>query len=96
MAAHNATGGTPFPCPTCGERANASVQDTRPVEDGIRRRRLCLSCGTRFSTFEQAHTFKKGPRVKKGASAKSDALEDARLLLRAAIEHAKRVEEAPS
>lgn len=37
-------------CPKCaGELA---VKDSRPVDDGIRRRRVCLSCGHRLTTFE--------------------------------------------
>ncbi len=40
-------------CPTCGCFEN-KVTDSRPVEDGlsIRRRRECLQCGRRFTTYE--------------------------------------------
>src|SRR5947209_537022 len=41
-------------CPFCGEQ-ESQVKDSRPSEDGaaIRRRRLCPSCGGRFTTFER-------------------------------------------
>jgi transcriptional repressor NrdR len=41
-------------CPFCGEM-ESQVKDSRPSEDGaaIRRRRLCPSCGGRFTTFER-------------------------------------------
>jgi transcriptional repressor NrdR len=41
-------------CPFCGE-AESQVKDSRPSDDGasIRRRRLCPSCGGRFTTFER-------------------------------------------
>lgn len=44
-------------CPTCGY-PDSKVFDSRPVEDGrsIRRRRECLSCGKRFTTFEVIET----------------------------------------
>ena len=40
-------------CPIC-KKADTSVVDSRPTEDGttIRRRRLC-NCGERFTTFER-------------------------------------------
>lgn len=41
-------------CPTCMS-LDTQVKDSRPTEDSsaIRRRRLCLSCGFRFTTFER-------------------------------------------
>lgn len=41
-------------CPVCGELED-KVIDSRTAEDGrsIRRRRACLSCGRRFTTFER-------------------------------------------
>ena len=41
-------------CPGCGS-LDTQVKDSRPTEDSsaIRRRRLCLSCGFRFTTFER-------------------------------------------
>lgn len=40
-------------CPVCGF-SESKVIDSRPIEEGnsIRRRRECLSCGQRFTTFE--------------------------------------------
>ena len=41
-------------CPTCGH-PESKVVDSRPADDGssIRRRRECLSCGSRFTTYER-------------------------------------------
>ena len=41
-------------CPFCGTD-ETQVKDSRASEDGasIRRRRLCSSCGSRFTTFER-------------------------------------------
>ncbi len=39
-------------CPYCGE-LETRVIDSRPVGDGIRRRRKCSSCGARFTTYER-------------------------------------------
>ena len=41
-------------CPFCGEE-DTQVKDSRASEDAatIRRRRLCSSCGSRFTTFER-------------------------------------------
>jgi len=41
-------------CPKCGESRDRVV-DSRSVRDGtaIRRRRICLSCGHRFTTYEE-------------------------------------------
>ncbi|MBQ2756349.1 MAG: transcriptional repressor NrdR [Oscillospiraceae bacterium] len=45
-------------CPYCGF-VESKVADSRPTEDGkmIRRRRECLSCGKRFTTFETVETL---------------------------------------
>jgi len=42
-------------CPFCGKE-DTQVKDSRASEDGatIRRRRLCSSCGSRFTTFERS------------------------------------------
>ena len=44
-------------CPACG-CADSKVIDSRPVEEGnsIRRRRECLACQKRFTTFEILET----------------------------------------
>lgn len=41
-------------CPNCGHK-ESKVIDSRSFEDGssIKRRRECLSCGTRFTTYER-------------------------------------------
>ena len=39
-------------CPFCGHH-DSRVIDSRDVNDGIRRRRQCLSCGSRFTTYER-------------------------------------------
>ena len=44
-------------CPYCGE-LDSKVIDSRPTEDGekIRRRRECLRCAKRFTTYEIVET----------------------------------------
>jgi transcriptional repressor NrdR len=39
-------------CPYCGF-SDSKVIDSRDVNEGIRRRRQCLSCNTRFTTYER-------------------------------------------
>ena len=39
-------------CPYCGF-TDTKVTDSRDADDGIRRRRECLSCGQRFTTLER-------------------------------------------
>ncbi|MFC2069956.1 transcriptional regulator NrdR [Chloroflexota bacterium] len=39
-------------CPFCGYD-DSKVIDSRDVNDGIRRRRQCLSCSSRFTTYER-------------------------------------------
>ncbi|VVM05456.1 Transcriptional repressor NrdR [Methylacidimicrobium cyclopophantes] len=41
-------------CPKCGKQKDRVV-DSRPLRDGavIRRRRKCLKCGARFTTYEE-------------------------------------------
>jgi transcriptional repressor NrdR len=41
-------------CPFCGNE-DTQVKDSRPADDGasIRRRRSCIACGNRFTTFER-------------------------------------------
>ncbi len=38
-------------CPYCGR--DSKVVDSRPIPDGIRRRRECTACGRRFTTPER-------------------------------------------
>jgi len=39
-------------CPYCGHH-DSKVIDSRDVNDGIRRRRQCLDCDSRFTTYER-------------------------------------------
>jgi len=39
-------------CPYCGE-VETKVIDSRDLGDGVRRRRQCLSCSARFTTYER-------------------------------------------
>jgi transcriptional repressor NrdR len=39
-------------CPFC-QYHDSKVVDSRDVSDGIRRRRECLACGSRFTTYER-------------------------------------------
>jgi len=39
-------------CPYCGSR-ESGVIDSRSVDDGVRRRRKCLGCNARFTTYER-------------------------------------------
>ena len=39
-------------CPYCGHD-DSKVIDSREANDGIRRRRQCLSCNSRFTTYER-------------------------------------------
>lgn len=41
-------------CPKCGEQKDRVI-DSRPLQDGsvVRRRRECLGCGARFTTYEE-------------------------------------------
>jgi len=42
-------------CPYCGFN-DSKVIDSREVNEAIRRRRECLGCGSRFTTYERVHT----------------------------------------
>ena len=39
-------------CPYCGKLSNGKIVDTRQTFGGRRRRRICESCGKRFTTIE--------------------------------------------
>ena len=44
-------------CPFCGN-TDSKVVDSRPTEDGsIRRRRECLECSRRFTTYEKVESM---------------------------------------
>ena len=42
-------------CPHCGEYRSI-VKDSRPLPDGIARRRECETCHRRYTTLEQVST----------------------------------------
>lgn len=42
-------------CPYCND-PDSKVTDSRTVENGIRRRRECIQCGLRFTTYERVQT----------------------------------------
>ncbi len=44
-------GAADMKCPFCGTE-NSKVIDSRPTEDGKRRRRECVACKKRYTTFE--------------------------------------------
>lgn len=41
-----------FCCPKCGGRTSVKDSGSRQIKDGLNRRRVCLSCKYRFTTFE--------------------------------------------
>ena len=41
-------------CPYCGEADSKVVDTNHDARGGVRRRRECLKCGQRFSTYERA------------------------------------------
>lgn len=49
---HKKPGGVGLRCPECG--GETAVLDSRTFGEAVRRRRCCLSCHLRFSTFEVA------------------------------------------
>jgi transcriptional regulator NrdR family protein len=56
-------------CPSCGHQSS-TVKDSRPTDDctAIRRRRMCLRCGTRSTTFERfAATIEDRDAAERGA-----------------------------
>lgn len=39
-------------CPQCRKRCKSTVTDSRQAGDNIRRRRKCLNCAFRYTTYE--------------------------------------------
>ena len=60
-------------CPFCGND-DTQVKDSRPTEDNnaIRRRRQCVNCGARFTTFERVQLRELTVVKKSGARATFD------------------------
>lgn len=75
-------------CPSCGY-TESKVVDSRPSEDGtvIRRRRECLSCGTRFTTYERLGD---SPLIVVKADGSSEAFDRTKLMRGLLIACAKR------
>jgi len=72
-------------CPKCGS-LNDKVIDTRQSKDGtvIRRRRECLECGTRFTTYERLEEEKIIVKKKSGETQPFDKSKIVRGILLAA------------
>lgn len=49
-------GPQPLACPKCGGY-ESNVDETRVTDRGIRRRRICAACHTRFATLEIVHSL---------------------------------------
>lgn len=55
-------------CPKCGSRKMSVVIDTREIRDGAitYRRRECVVCGCRYTTYERVEKIGRKRRVKDG------------------------------
>ena len=75
-------------CPSCGY-AESKVVDSRPSDDGssIRRRRECLECSYRFTTYER---IMDSPLLVTKADGSSEAYDRNKLMRGALIACAKR------
>jgi len=56
-------------CPFCGSE-DSTVQETRATKDGLRRRRACSTCRSRFTTYERLGS--PGLRVTKRDGSRED------------------------
>lgn len=75
-------------CPSCGH-LESKVVDSRPSDDGgvIRRRRECLGCGRRFTTYERAE---ENPLIVVKSDGSSEAYDRQKLMRGLLIACAKR------
>lgn len=75
-------------CPSCGH-LESKVVDSRPSDDGgiIRRRRECLECGRRFTTYERAE---ENPLIVVKSDGSSEAYDRQKLMRGLLIACAKR------
>ena len=75
-------------CPSCGF-AESKVVDSRPSDDGssIRRRRECLECSYRFTTYER---IMDSPLIVTKADGSSEAYDRSKLMRGVLIACAKR------
>ena len=73
-------------CPKCGA-LESKVVDSRSSDDGasIRRRRECLSCGTRFTTYERREESPLMIQKKDGSIEPFDSAKLLRSLLTATV-----------
>ena len=71
-------------CPYCGYK-ESKVVDSRPAEEGssIRRRRECLSCEKRFTTYETVESLPMGVIKKDGSRPSFDRSKGLRGMIRA-------------
>jgi transcriptional repressor NrdR len=87
-------------CPACGS-LDDKVVDSRQADDGqsIRRRRQCITCGNRFTTFERVEVIAFDPaKITRGvlAAAKARPIGDSQAeSLAAAVEEEVRLEGGP-
>ena len=65
-------------CPYCGY-SESKVIDSRPTDEGerIRRRRECLKCGKRFTTYEVIETVPRDVRPQQAVERPSARLREA-------------------
>ncbi len=75
-------------CPSCGS-TDTKVVDSRPADEGnsIRRRRECLQCGARFTTYERSG---ENPIIVIKSDGSSEAFDRQKLLRGLLIACAKR------
>ena len=75
-------------CPSCGH-LESKVVDSRPSDDGsvIRRRRECLACGSRFTTYERSE---ENPLIVVKVDGSSEAYDRQKLMRGLLIACAKR------
>lgn len=73
-------------CPACGDISR--VKDSRPSAAGIRRRRACVTCGLRFTTYEI--TTSSGERISEPSVYLPDAVAQI-FTARRALEEAERI-----
>ena len=85
-----------FLCPTCGARTTVTDTQRRTRPPSIRRRRRCVSCERRFTTYE---VVAPGPQAaKRKLAALEEALHQAREAMRMieAVLRAGEADEQPS
>ena len=87
-------------CPNCAS-LDTQVKDSRPTEDSsvIRRRRVCLSCNFRFTTFERVQLRELTVIKRNGRRVPFDRdklLRSVQIALRKRPVEAERIEEAVS